>query len=328
MLRQILRMGLALVAAMLAGLGVGAALGLQLLAPADAPTSPIWHVLTGAAPYVPFVLLLSIVAIAAAEFKGLRHWLYWLPAGCVIAVCGFYALQIEDIAQGLGANLVPLKFIVMGAVGGLVYWLFAGRDAGSLAEAAEHHYASRVLDAKEERRRCALCALFWLLLGLIPLGLLGWQTLHAGGAPLAVRLASNAEADATHLLSLAGLNGVALRVDGHTGRVVGTVPDIAAKARTFEEAKAALAPMVGLPGIVAVLQNDLVAIDDTNPIVAAENARIKAAEEAVRMKAEEERLAAEAEARRRAEEEAARMKAEEERLAAEAEARRKAEEEA
>ncbi|MBL8883222.1 MAG: OmpA family protein [Hyphomicrobium sp.] len=237
---------------------------------------------------------------------------------------------------GVGVGSAPLMFVAMVAVGGLVYWLLDGRRTRDLADAAGWLQYPRDRDAKQERRRCALCAAVWLLLGLIPLGLLGWQMLHRGDAPLAVRLTQNAQADAAHLLSLAGLNGVSLRVDDHTGHVLGTVPDASTKAKTFDNAKAALAPIIGLPGIVAALQNDLLAIDDTTPVVAQEDARIEAAqeatrkaeeEEAARKKAEEERLAAEAEAKRKAEEEAARKKAEEERLAAEAEAKRKAEEE-
>ncbi len=239
---------------------------------------------------------------------------------------------------GVGAGSAPLKFVAMGAVGGLVYWLLDGGRTRDLADAAGWLQDTRDRDAKQERRRCVVCAAVWLLLGLIPLGLLGWQMLHRGDAPLAVRLTQNAEAEATHLLSLAGLNGVSLRVDDHTGHVLGTVPDATTKAKTFDKAKAALAPIIGLPGIVAALQNDLQASDDTIPAVAQENARITAAQEATRKaeeeegarkKAEEERLAAEAEAKRKAEEEeAVRKKAEEERLVAEVEAKRKAEEEA
>jgi outer membrane protein OmpA-like peptidoglycan-associated protein len=238
---------------------------------------------------------------------------------------------------GVGVSSAPLKFVAMGAVGVLVYWLLDGQRTRDLADAAGWLHDPRDRDAKQERRRCAVCAAVWLLLGLIPLGLLGWQMLHGGDASLAVRLTQNAETEATHLLSVAGLKGVSLRVDDHTGHVSGTVPDASTKVETFDKAKAALAPIIGLPGIVAALQNDLQAIDDTTPAVAQENARITAAqettrkaeeEEAARQKAEEERLAAEAEAKRRAEEEeAARKKAEEERLAAEAEAKRRAEEE-
>ncbi len=239
---------------------------------------------------------------------------------------------------GVGVGSAPWTYVAMGAVGGLVYWLLDDQRMRGLADAAGWLQDPRDRDARQERRRCALCAAVWLLLGLIPLGLLGWQILHGGYAPLAVRLTQNAEGDATRLLSVAGLKGVSLHVDDHTGHVLGTVPDASTKAKTFDEAKVALAPIIGLPGIVAALQNDLQAIDDTTPVVAQEDARIEAAqeatrkkaeeEEAARQKAEEERLAAEAEAKRRAEEEeAARKKAEEERLAAEAEAKRRAEEE-
>ncbi|MGE0382239.1 MAG: hypothetical protein AB7O90_15470, partial [Hyphomicrobium sp.] len=328
MLRLILRIGLALVAAIAAGLSVGSALGLPLVSTSQAATSAVWQALTGVGSYIPFVLLLSIIAIALAELLALRHWLYWLLAGCITAIIGFHVLEFAGVSDVLSAEHAPLKFVVMGAAGGLVYWLLSGRNAGGLVAAAEQLYAVSPVTAKEERRRCALCALMWLALGLIPLGLLGWQSLHLGSAPFADRLRSSAEGDATRLLTFAGLDGVKLRVEDHTGHVTGTVADAETKEKTFQKTKAVLAPLVGLPGIVAVLQNDLYAVDDTSPAIAAENARIKSAEEAARKKAEEERLAAEAEAKRKAEEQAARKKAEEERLAAEAEAKRKAEEEA
>lgn len=92
---------------------------------------------------IPFVALLvaylafipSIVVIVAAEVLGRRDWLYYALAGGLVAlvmlvvVFGFYpdADDKEPVLHAwLGATLVGAGF-----VGGVAYWLVAGRSAGS-----------------------------------------------------------------------------------------------------------------------------------------------------------------------------------------------------
>lgn len=337
MLRQILRVALGLALAVLAGLAVGAALGLPLVAEPAAFEPPLWTVARAAIPYLPLVFVLSLTAIAAAEARGYRHWLYWLLVGGAISGLGFFALRVAGLPADTFAGRAPLKFGVMGAAGGLVYWLFAGWASGGLKSAASHLFGHAELSEREERSRCVWCVVLTLLLGMLPLAVLGWHAIHKSDQRLAMQITSGAENEAGRLFQAVGLSDLSLRIDDHIGHVEGTAANVADRERAFNKAAEAITPMVGVPGIVAILQNDIVALDDTEPQVAAENARIRAAMEDARRaaalaednrKAEEARIAAVAEARRKAEEETARKAAEEARLAAEAEAKRKAEEDA
>lgn len=326
---QVLRIALGLGLAILAAVGLGAALGLPLVPRPEVFEPPIVSVARAALPYFPFLGALGLCAVAVAEHWRLPHLIYWLLAGCVIAMLGYHALQASGAASAaLLAQPAPLKFVIMGAFGGFVHWLVAGRQAGSIAMLLDDGRDLADTRAAQEQRRCAICVAVWLLLGLVPLALLGWHLLHNASPSLARRVADGAEADGAKMLAEAGLPNLALKVDGHTGHVTGTVADAAARASAFAKAKDVLAPLAGVPGVVAVLQNDIIARDATDPRVAEENARIRAAAEAdARKKAEEERLMAEAEAKRKAAEEEARRKAEEERLAAAVAAKRKAAEE-
>lgn len=323
MLLQVLRMALGLGLAILAAVGAAGTLGLPLIVRSDAFEAPILSIVRSALPYAPFLAALGLIAIAISERARLRQLLYWLLAGAVVAMLSFHALQSgEALPAAMFGGMAPLKFVTAGAFGGFVYWLVAGRRAGALWALVAGEAAPGTLGMREEQRRCTLCAVLWLALGLVPLALLGWQMFHNSSPSLAGRIAANAEADAARKLAGAGHPELAFKVHGYTGHVTGSVADAPAKDAAFAKAKEVLAPFVGVPGVVAVLENDIIAKDDTDPRVAAENARIRAAmEDEARKRAEAERLAAEIEAKRKAEEEAAR-------LAAEAEAKRKAEQEA
>lgn len=352
MLLQVLRIIIGLGCAVLGAIGLGAMLGLPLVPRPDTFEAPILTIARASAPYLPFLAGLGLCAVLLAEVSRLRQLIFWLLAGSVVAMLSFHALEFGASASvGLFTPSAPLKFVVMGAFGGFLYWLIAGRKAGELTALLESDHDLGGTDPRGERRRCTVCAALWLTLGFLPLALLGWQLIHNGPSALAARVAATAEADGGRMLAAAGLTGLGLKVDGHTGRVTGSVADAAARDGAFLKAKDVLKPLVGAPGVVAILQNDIIARDDTDPRIAAENARIRAAaEEDARRRAEAQRLAAEIEAKRKAEEERqleaeaervarveadrkaaeeeARRKAEEARVAAEAAARRKAEVEA
>jgi len=335
-LRQMLRAGLGLALALLAGLAVAAALGLPLIPAGQGDElPPFWRLARALVPYLPFLIPLSLAAIGISEGQRYGQLIYWLLAGACIGLLAFYALRVPVPAR-VPSWKVLAKLIMASSFAGALYWMVAGRRAGGLADATQQMFGIAIGSEQEERRRCALCALFGLLLGLVPLGLLGWYAIHRADLP--ARVAVDAERDAAQRLASAGLAALSFKIgdgDDYVGHITGTAPDGAARSALFEKAAKALAPLTGIPGVVAVLRNDIVAVDDTDPQIAAENARIRAAADATarkiedaRRKAEEDRLAAEAAAKRLADEEAARQKAEEERLAAEAAAKRLAEEEA
>ncbi len=346
MVRGVLAVVFGLILAVLVAVAAGAISGLPLLDAATGLEPPLRRLANAAWPMLLFSLPFAIVAIAAAELGRWRTWVYWGWAGAVIGLCGFLALRNlgTAVAPAITVGRAPVTFAVMGLLGGITYWCAAGRKAGALSAAAQLFFDPVGASEKGDSRRCALCAALGLLLGLIPLALLGWYAFYKSNPPVAKAMSAKAQADADRMLKEAGLPSLKFTIDErphheHIGHVSGAVGDYAAKSKAFDKAKSILAPIVGMPGIVAVLQNDILATDEADPQVAAENARIRAAQEASRSlaeeaaamkKAEQTRLAVEAEAKRKVDEElAAKKKAEDEaRLAAELETKRKADEEA
>ena len=325
---QVLRIALGLAVAIFVAVAAGAAMGLPLISGSGATQAPLAGIVAAAWRLMPLLGALGLCAVAIAEHWRMRNLIYWLLAGCGLAIICFHALQAGGAAHAaMVAASAPLKFVASGALAGLAYWLIAGRTAGSLVTLLDGPEELGHTTVAADNRRCTICAAAWLLFGLVPFGLLGWQLLHNAEPSLASRVTASAETDGTAMLAKAGLPDLSLKIDGHTGRVVGSVADAPAKTAAFAKAQEALAPLLGLPGVVAVLENDITARDNSDPRVAEEDARIKLAADAT-AKAEAERVAAEAEAKRKTEEEAARAKAEAERVAAEAEAKRKTEEEA
>ena len=346
MVRGVLAVIFGLLCAVLVAVAAGVVSGLPFLEAKAGFEPPLARLARAAWPMLVFALPMALAAIAAAEARLWRSWAYWGLAGVATGLCGYWAYRNmgADVAPAMTAGRAPLSFAVMGLLGGLAYWWVAGRKAGALSAALKLFFDPKRSSEKGDRQRCALCAALGLLLGLVPLALLGWHAFHKSNPPIAKAIAAKAEVDAGRMLKEGGLPSLTFKIDErphhqHIGHVSGSVADYAAKTEAFKRAGSVLAPMVGMPGVVAVLQDDVIALDETDPQVAAENARIRAAQEAAnslakeaaakKKAAEDTRLAAEAEAKRTADEEAAKKKAEDDtRLAAEAEAKRTVDEEA
>ena len=346
MVRGVLAVVLGLIFAVLVAAAAGAISGLPLLEAAAGFEPPLARLAHAACPMLLFILPFALAAIAAAEARRWRSWGYWGLVGAAIGVCGYWAYRNMGAAipPAMTAGRAPISFAVMGLLGGLAYWWVAGRQAGRLSAAFQMFFNPGQNSDKGDRRRCAWCAAFGLLLGLLPLALLGWYAFHKSNPPIVKAITAKAEADAARMLKEGGLPSLKFAIDErphheHIGHVSGSVANYAAKVDAYTRAKSILAPMVGMPGVVAVLQDDILAADESDPQVAAENARIRAAQDAAESlakeaaamrKAEQDRIAIEAEVKRKADAEAAaKKKAEDEaRLAAEAEAKRKTEAEA
>jgi outer membrane protein OmpA-like peptidoglycan-associated protein len=345
MVRGVLAVVLGLMLAVLVAAAAGAISGLPLLEAAAGFEPLLARLANAACPILLFTFPFALAAIAAAEARRWRSWGYWGLVGAVIGICGYWAYRNMGaaVAPAMIAGRAPVSFAVMGLLGGLAYWWVAGRKAGSLSAAFQSFFSPGQSSDKGERRRCAWCAALGLLLGLVPLALLGWHAFHKSNPPIVKVISAKAEEDAARMLKDGGVPSLKFTIDErphyeHIGHVSGSVANYAAKIDAYKRAKTILAPMVGMPGVVAVLQDDILAADESDPQVAAENARIRAAQDAAdslakeaaaMRKAEQERIASEA--KRKADEEAAaaKKKAEDEaRLAAEAEAKRKADEEA
>ena len=89
---------------------------------------------------IPFIALFiayygfipALGAILLAEIIGARDWLFHSLAGAAVALV-VIALLWRDSGSGdiLGDPRVAMAVIGSGLVGGLVYWLVAGRTAGN-----------------------------------------------------------------------------------------------------------------------------------------------------------------------------------------------------
>lgn len=319
--------------------------------------SPLLFIAHALLPIAAFALPFGLAAIALSEARRVRGLSFWLFAGALIGVLGFVALS------GGPANISPayqnmrtvFAFVAMGLAGGFVYWWIAGRHAGRMATALAIISTGHGSE-EQSQRRCWHCAIGGICMALIPLALFGWYAIYRPTPILPDSIVARAETHAGKLLSQAGLTGLALNVRDHIGHITGQAATGGQRDKEFSIATTVLAPLVGLPGVVAYLQNDIAVAADAEPLEDASRT-VAAAEEAAKHMAEAEAAAkaaaqkiaeaaaaakaAEAasmasEAKRKAEAEeaaakteaarVARAKSEAERLAAELDAKRKAEE--
>src|SRR4029078_6227577 len=74
----------------------------------------------------------ALIAIGIAEFSRVRSWIYYVLAGIAIALGGFWTEYLNEVpGQPSLFNYYALgAFIAVGVLGGLAYWLVAGRRAG------------------------------------------------------------------------------------------------------------------------------------------------------------------------------------------------------
>ena len=79
-----------------------------------------------------FAFLFAFIAIAIAEWSRVRSWIYYVVAGLVIALAGFAAEYLSEVAgQPSIFNYYALRaFLAVGVLSGLAYWLVAGGRAG------------------------------------------------------------------------------------------------------------------------------------------------------------------------------------------------------
>lgn len=123
--------------------------------PAEALTTRTGQVgilaLVAATHFAIFAAPFALVVAAFAEWQAIRGWAFYVLAGLAIALAGFLAQYTSEVqGQATIVNNYALRaFLTTGFVGGLVYWLVAGRGAGgpmATADVAE----TRPAEAKEE----------------------------------------------------------------------------------------------------------------------------------------------------------------------------------
>lgn len=90
----------------------------------------------GATAFVPAVLL-----VVVAEVVRLRSLLYYAAAGAVVGLASYFGSNVElrlENTTDVSPAFHPLQLAAAaGIVGGLAYWLLAGRNAGRWREPAQ-----------------------------------------------------------------------------------------------------------------------------------------------------------------------------------------------
>jgi hypothetical protein len=79
-----------------------------------------------------FAFPFALIAIALAEWLRVRSWVYYVVVGILIAVGGFGAVSYFEVEgqPTIINNYALWAFLTVGVLGGLAYWLVAGRGAG------------------------------------------------------------------------------------------------------------------------------------------------------------------------------------------------------
>lgn len=79
-----------------------------------------------------FAFMPAAVAILVSEILGRRDWLFYALAGAAVAAVFLgFVRQTKDANFEITNTSVMLAVIGCGMVGGIFYWLSAGRSAGS-----------------------------------------------------------------------------------------------------------------------------------------------------------------------------------------------------
>jgi hypothetical protein len=79
-------------------------------------------------------LLPALIAILLAEMAGIRSVLYYALAGALLGLASFYSVDLSAALENT-TDIAPVAYglplaAAAGLVGGLVYWLIAGRKVG------------------------------------------------------------------------------------------------------------------------------------------------------------------------------------------------------
>jgi hypothetical protein len=78
-----------------------------------------------------FAAPFALVAIAIAEWQGLRNWIFYALTGIAIAFAGFLVLHMGEGADRTFLHDYALRaFLTTGLAAGFAYWLAGGRGAG------------------------------------------------------------------------------------------------------------------------------------------------------------------------------------------------------
>lgn len=97
-----------------------------------------------------FAAPFALIAALVGEWQSLRSPIYYLTAGVLIAMAGFAAQYSSETgaAASIANNYAIKAFLTAGFVGGLAYWMLAGRMAGGEPDSANKTPPPAKSDAK------------------------------------------------------------------------------------------------------------------------------------------------------------------------------------
>ncbi len=97
-----------------------------------------------------FAAPLALFAAAMAEWRGIDEWIYYVLVALLIAGVGFLAQYVSELqgAPTIVNNYAFTAFMTGGFVGGMIYWLAAGRSAAERRRAAEAEASAQGAAAK------------------------------------------------------------------------------------------------------------------------------------------------------------------------------------
>ncbi|TGQ43770.1 hypothetical protein [Mesorhizobium sp. M00.F.Ca.ET.216.01.1.1] len=147
LIAYLVRFAVILIGYVVASLAASAFLNLLFLAslgytpehPEPAATASLWFSIPFVALFVAyFAFMPAAIAILISEILSRRDWLFYALAGAVVAAVFLgFARQTADANFAATDTRDMLAVIGCGMVGGIFYWLSAGRWAGSWREAGD-----------------------------------------------------------------------------------------------------------------------------------------------------------------------------------------------
>ncbi|MGQ0671627.1 MAG: hypothetical protein ACT4N2_01935 [Hyphomicrobium sp.] len=103
------------------------------MAPDGLPPGPAMGelVLLTATHFAVFSAPFALVVAAVGEWQSIRNWAYYAAGGIAVAIAGFFAqYSSESVGPTILNDYAARAFLTPGFVGGFVYWILAGRQAG------------------------------------------------------------------------------------------------------------------------------------------------------------------------------------------------------
>ncbi|MGZ5823338.1 MAG: hypothetical protein ACXWJ2_05285 [Hyphomicrobium sp.] len=90
-----------------------------------------------------FAAPFALIALIIAEWRCIRSWVYYATVGILIAFAGFGAEYLNEVGgQPSIVNSYAMRaYLAVGFLGGIAYWLAAGRRSGG--KRGDEHAARR-----------------------------------------------------------------------------------------------------------------------------------------------------------------------------------------